>query len=170
VILRCLGHVGSERYGWRMHRGIWQVACLMALLVHLRILSVRRLRVTAAVTIGTVVCVAIWSGILSHALRKTRALCAILRSGVVAGSGRLIPNRWELSVWRGLSRHTNSLSHLTINWSFARGRALVSTLLCIGTVTFIIGLALRLFLLLLRFPLFANLLELYKVKSAWHSA
>jgi len=135
----------------------------MTLLVHLRVLSVRRLRVTAAVTIGTVVCVAVWGGILSHALRKARTLRAVLRGGVVARGRRLVPDGWELSVLRRLSRHTNSLSHLTVDWSFSRRRTIVSTLLRISTVALVISLALRLFLLLLCLPLFADFLELYEV-------
>jgi hypothetical protein len=139
----------------------------MTLLVHLGVLSVGRLRVAAVVTIGTVVCVAVWGSILSHALRKTRALRAILRRGVIARGCRLVPNGRELCVWRSLSRHTDSLSHLTIDGSFAWGTTLVPTLLNVGTVALVVGLAQSLLLLLLGLPLFPNLLELCEVdKSA----
>jgi hypothetical protein len=67
-------------------------ACLMVLLVHLRVLSVGRLRITAAVTIGTVVYIAVGGGILRHALRKTWTLRAVLRSCRVARGGRLVPD------------------------------------------------------------------------------
>jgi hypothetical protein len=137
----------------------------MTLLVHLRVCSVRRLGITAAVTTGTVVRVAVWSRILSHALRKTWTLGAVLRRGVVARGSRLVPDGRELSVWRGLSRATNSLTHLTIDLRFSGGCTLVSTLLLIGPVALIVSLAQRLFLLLLSFPLFADLLELYKFSS-----
>lgn len=142
----------------------------MTLLVHLRILSVRRLRITAAVTIGTVVCVAVGGGILSHALRKTWTLRAVLRSGVVARGGRLVPDGWELSVRRRLSRHTNSLSHLPVDWRLSLGRTIMRTLLLISPVALVISLARRLFLLLLCLPLLANLLELYEfLKSATYN-
>lgn len=131
----------------------------MALLVHLRVLSVRRLGVTAVVTIWTVVCVAIGSRILSHALRKTRTLSAVLGRGIVARGCGLIPNRRQLCMRRTLSWYTNGLSHLSVDRCFAWRTALV-TLLCIGSVALIVSLALSLFLLLLCLPFFANLLEL----------
>lgn len=137
----------------------------MTLLVHLRVRSVGRLRVTAIVTIGTVVFVAVWGSILSHALRETWALRSVLRSGVVARRCRLVTDRRELGVRRGLSRDTNGLSHLTVDWSFTGRRTLVGTLLCIDPVTLIVSLALRLLLLFLCLPLFTDLLELYKASS-----
>jgi hypothetical protein len=103
-------------------------ARLMTLLIHLGVLSVGRLRITAIVTIGTVVCVAIWGSILSHALRKAWALRAILRRGIIARGCRLVPDGRELRVWRSLSGHTDGLSHLTIDgsprcWTSARWRS-----------------------------------------------
>jgi hypothetical protein len=135
-------------------------------LVHLRVLSVRRLRVAVAVTIWTVVCIAVGSRILSHALRKTWTLSAVLRRGIIAGGCGLIPNGRQLCVRRTLSWYTHGLSHLSVGRCFAWRTALM-TLLCIGSVALIISLALGLFLLLLRLPFFANLFELCIVdKSA----
>lgn len=79
----------------------------MVLLVHLRVLSIGRLWITAAVTIGTVVRIAVGGGILSHSLRKTGALGAVLRSSRVARGGRLIPDRRELRMLGRLPRDTN---------------------------------------------------------------
>jgi hypothetical protein len=142
-------------------------ARLMTLLIHLGVLSVGRLRITAIVTIGTVVCVAIWGSILSHALREAWALRAILRRGIIARGCRLVPDGRELRVWRSLSGHTDGLSHLTIDGSFAWGATLVPTLLDVGTVALIVSLAQSLFLLLLGFPLFPDFLEFCEVdKSA----
>ena len=62
----------------------------MTLLVHLWVLSVRRLRVTAVVTIWTVVRIAVGGGILSHALRKTWTLRAVLRGSAVTRGRRLV--------------------------------------------------------------------------------
>ena len=70
----------------------------MVLLVHLGVLSVGGLRVTAAVTIGTVVRIAVGGGILSHSLRKTGALRSVLGSSRVARGSRLVPDRRELRV------------------------------------------------------------------------
>jgi hypothetical protein len=140
---------------------------LMPLLVHLRVLSVGRLRITAAVTIGTVVCVAIGSSILSHALRKPWTLRAVLRRGIVARGSRLVPDGRQLRMRGTLSWHTNGLSHLAVHRSFPRGATLM-TLLRVGTVALVLGLALSLFLLLLRLPLFANFLKLYTSSSSQH--
>ena len=137
----------------------------MVLLVHLRVLSVRRLWVTAAVTIGTVVRIAVWGGILGHAFRKAWTLRAVLRSSCVARGGWLIPDRRELRVCRGLSGDADCLPHLSIDRSFRR-TALVSALLHIGAVSLFVGFACSLFLLLLRLPLFADFLEFCDAKSA----
>jgi hypothetical protein len=137
----------------------------MVLLVHLRVLSVRRLRVTAAVTIGTVVCIAVGGGILRHALRKTRTLRAILRSSCVAGGGRLVPDGRKLRVLRRLSGDTDSLSHLSVDRSFG-GTTLMGTLLNVGAVSLFVGLARGFLLLLLCLPLFSDLLELCEVELA----
>jgi hypothetical protein len=141
------------------------VVYLMTLLVHLGVLSVGRLGVTAIVTIGTVVG-AVWGRILSHVLRQTRTLGAVLWSSIVARGRRLVPNGRQLRVRRTLSRHTDSLSHLPVDRSFARRASFVTAaLLNVGSMTLVICLALSLFLLLLGFPLFTNLLEFYvKVK------
>jgi hypothetical protein len=132
---------------------------LVSLLVHLRVLSVWRLRVAAAVTIGTVVRVVVGGRILSHALRQTWALCAVLGSRVVARGRRLIADGWQLRVGRTLAWHTNSLSHLPIDRGFTRRASFMDALLLISPVAFIVGLALGLFFLLLRLPFFADLLE-----------
>jgi hypothetical protein len=137
----------------------------MVLLVHLRVLSVGRLGITAAVTIGTVVCIAVGGGILRHALRKTRTLRAILRSSCVARGGRLVPDGGKLRVLRRLSGDTDSLSHLSVDRSFGSA-TLVGTLLNVSAVTLLVGLARGLLLLLLRLPLFSDLLELCKVELA----
>jgi hypothetical protein len=131
---------------------------LMVLLVHLRVLSVGRLRVTAAVTIGTVVCIAVGGSILRHAFRKTWALRAILRSSGVARGGRLIPYGRKLRVLRRLTRDADSLSHLSIDRSFGSA-TLVGALLLIGAMALLVGLARSLLLLLLRLPLFSDFLE-----------
>jgi hypothetical protein len=133
---------------------------LVTLLVHLGVLSIWRLRVAAAVTIGTVVGVVVGGRILSHALRQTWALCAVLRSSIVTRGRRLIPNGRQLRVRRTLAWHTNSLSHLPINRGFTRRTSFVDALLLISTVALIIGLALGLFFLLLRLPFFADFLKL----------
>jgi hypothetical protein len=138
---------------------------LMVLLVHLRVLSVGRLRVTVAVTIGTVVCITVGGGILRHAFRKTWALRAILRSSRVARSGRLVPDGRKLRVLRRLTRDTDSLSHLSVDRSFGSA-TLVGALLNIGAVTLLVGLACGLLLLLLRLPLLADFFELWEVKLA----
>jgi hypothetical protein len=134
----------------------------MTLLVHLGVLSVGRLGITAAVTIGTVVCVAVWGSILSHALRKTWTLRSILRGSIVARGCRLIPNGRELRVRGSLSRHTDSLSHLPVHGGFTRRTTLVHALLDVSSVALVISLALGLFLLLLCLPFFSNFFEFYK--------
>lgn len=133
---------------------------LMALRVHLRVLSIRRLRITAAVTIWTIVCVAVWGRILGHAFRETWTLSAILRGGCVARGCSLIPDRRQLRMLGRLSRHTDCLSHLSIDRWFTRRSAVVLTLLHIGTVSFVVSLACGFLLLLLCLPLFSNLFEL----------
>jgi hypothetical protein len=150
-------------------RDRWERPRLMRLLVHLRVLSVGRLGVAAAVTTDTAVGNCLGIHVLCHAFgNPARALRAIRRSRVVPRSSRLVADGGQLGVRRGLSWHTNSLSHLSVDCrlSFARGTAVMGTLLRIGAVTLIIGLALCLFLLLLCLPLFADLLELCNVKSA----
>jgi hypothetical protein len=82
----------------------------MALLVHLRVLTVRRLGVAAAVSTGADMYVAVWGRILSHALRQAWTLRAILRRRVVVGGRRLVPDGWQLRVGRPLSWDTDSLS------------------------------------------------------------
>lgn len=118
----------------------------MRLLVHLWVLSVGRL------------------GVVCHAFGDPAwTLRAIRRSRVVTRSGRLVADRGQLCVRRRLPWYTNSLLHLSVNsrLSFARGTAIMGTLLCIGAVTLVVSLALCLFLLLLCLPLFADLLELF---------
>jgi hypothetical protein len=139
----------------------------MALLVHLRVLTVRRLGVAAAVSTGADMYVAVWGRILSHALRQAWTLRAILRRRVVVGGRRLVPDGWQLRVGRALSWDTDCLSHLSVNRGFAGRTALMLTLLCISSVALVVSLALSLLLLLLRLPFFADLFELYiVVKSA----
>lgn len=136
----------------------------MVLLVHLRVLSVRRLWITAAVTIGTVVRIAVWGGILGHAFRKAWTLRAVLRSSCVARGGWLIPNGRELRMLRSLPGDTDCLPHLSVDRSFGR-TTLVSALLHISAVSLFVGFACSLFLLLLRLPLFADFLEFCNAKS-----
>jgi hypothetical protein len=137
----------------------------VALLVHLRVLSVRRLRVTAVVTIWTVVRIAVGGGILSHALRKTWALRAVLRGSAVPRGCRLVPDGRELGVLRGLSGNTDCLAHLTINRRL-RSTSLMGALLHVGPVSLLVSFARSLLLLLLRFPLLANFLEFCKNELA----
>lgn len=134
---------------------------LVILLVHLRVLSVRGLGVTAVVTIGTVVRITVWGGILSHAFRKSRTLRAVLRGGVVARHSRLVPDGWKLSVRRRLTRYADSLSHLTVHGRFAGRATVMRTLLHIGAVALLVSFALLILLLLFRLPLFAYLFEFY---------
>jgi hypothetical protein len=133
----------------------------VTLLVHLRVLSIRGLGVTAAVTIGTVIHVAVWGGILSHAFREPGTLRAVLRRSVIARGSRLVPNGWKLSVRRRLTRHANSLSHLAIHWCFAWRATVVRALLHIGAVALFISFAQCILLLLLCLPLFAYLFKFY---------
>jgi hypothetical protein len=64
-------------------------------------------------------------------------------------------------VSRRLSRHTNSLSHLTVDGSV---RAVVMRSARVASPrTFVVGLAGSLLFLLLGFPLLTDLFELYKV-------
>jgi hypothetical protein len=135
----------------------------MVLLVHLWVLTVGRLRITAVVTIGTVVRIAVGGGILSHALRKTWALGAILRSSRVAGCRRLIPDRRELRVLRRLAGYTDCLSHLAVDGSL-RSTTVVGALLDVSAVSLFVRLACGFLLLLLGLPLFPNFLEFYKIK------
>lgn len=137
----------------------------MALLIHLRVLSVGRLRVTAVVTIWTVVRIAVGGGILSHALRKTWTLRAVLRSSAVARGCRLVPDGRELGVLGRLSGDADCLSHLSVNRRL-RSASLVSALLHVGPVSLFVGFARGLLLLLLRFPLLSNFLEFCKNKLA----
>jgi len=132
----------------------------VALLIHLRVLSVGRLRVTAVVTIWTVVRIAVGGGILSHALRKTWTLRAVLRSSAVARGCRLVPDGRELGVLGRLSRDADCLSHLSVNRRL-RSASLVSALLHVGPVSLFVGFARGLLLLLLRFPLLSNFLEFF---------
>jgi hypothetical protein len=67
---------------------------------------------------------------------------------------------------RSLSRHTDSLSHLTVNGGLARGSTLVDTLLHVGTVALIVSLAQCLLLLLLCLPLFPDLFELCNINKS----
>lgn len=136
---------------------------LMALRIHLRVLSVRRLGVTAAVITGTVVCIAVWGGILSHALRKTWALRAILRSSGVARGSRLVPDGRKLGMLRGLTRHANCLSHLPVDRSLAGSGTVVLTLLDVSAVTLLVSLARSLLFLLLCLPFFTDFFELCMV-------
>jgi len=115
----------------------------MTLLVHLWVLSVRRLRV------------------MSHALRKTWTLRAVLRGSAVTRGRRLVPEGWELGVLRRLSRDTNCLSHLSIDRCL-RSASLVGALLHVGPVSLFVGFARSLLLLLLRFPLLADFLEFFR--------
>lgn len=131
------------------------------LLVHLRVLAIRRLRVTVVVTTGTVVRIAVWGSILRHAFRKTWALRAVLGSGCIARSSRLITDGRELwMLWR-LTRHTDRLSHLAVYRRLTRSTTLMYALLHIGAVALFISLARCLLLLLLGFPFFAYLFEFY---------
>lgn len=130
---------------------------LMTLLVHLRVLAIWRRGITAAVTIGTVVDVAAGCAILCHSLRKPRALGSILRAGRVARSCRLVADGWQLRVTRTLTRHSNGLSHLSIDRSV--GTVVVTSLTVGGTLSLFVSLSLSFFLLLLCLPLLANFFE-----------
>ena len=133
---------------------------LMTLLVHLRILAVGRLRVTAAVTTRTVVGIAV-GVILSHSLRKPWALRAVLRARRVARDRRLISNRGQLIVTCCLPRNPDSLSHLTVDWRLrsvvVRGSRVA------GSLPLVISFAGGFLLLLFGLPLLADLFELCEV-------
>lgn len=135
------------------------------LLIHLWVLPVRRLRVTAAVTIGTVVCIAVGGGILSHAFRKTWTLRAVLRSSSVARSRGLIPDGRKLRMLRRLTRNTDSLTHLTIDGGFARSTTLMDALLHIGSMSLLVSFACSFLFLLLCLPFLANFLKFCRNKS-----
>jgi len=129
---------------------MFSVSCadLMALLVHLRVLAVRRLR------------------IMCHALGKAGTVCAILRSSRCARSCRLVPDGRELRVRGLLARYTYGLAHLSVDRSLRRATVvghtlLLSVLVHLGSLTFVVGLTLGFLFLLLSFPFFANFLELF---------
>ena len=143
----------------------------MTLLVHLRILAVRRLRITADVvtTTETDVCI-VGCYVLCHAFRKAGTMCTVLRSSRCAGRSRLIPNGWQLRVRGLLAWHTYSLSHLSIDRRLRRTTVVRNTLLLLlllmlllhlSAMTLIVGLARGFLFLLLGLPFFADLLKLY---------
>lgn len=132
----------------------------MTLLVHRRVLAVRRLRVTAAVTIRAVVCIAGRGGILPHALAEARTLRAVLRTGCVARCSRLVPDRRELRMAGCLPRDSaDRLSHLTVDRSVVA--VVVGAALFGGSLGFFCSLALCFLFLLLGFPFLADFLELW---------
>jgi hypothetical protein len=92
-------------------------------------------------------------------------LRVILRSSGVARGGRLVPDGRKLRVLGTLSGNIDSLSHLFVDRTF-RCATLLGTLLDVGAVALRIGLARGLLLLLLRLPLFSDLLELCEVELA----
>lgn len=147
---------------------MFSVSCadLMALLVHLRVLAVRRLRITIKdVTTRTHVHT-VGSRILCHALGKAGTVCAILRSSRCARSCRLVPDGRELRVRGLLARYTYGLAHLSVDRSLRRATVvghtlLLSVLVHLGSLTFVVGLTLGFLFLLLSFPFFANFLELW---------
>jgi DNA-binding transcriptional ArsR family regulator len=146
---------------------------LMTLLVHLGVLAIRRLRVTVVAVIITTA-IKIVGCILCHALREAGAVCAVLRRGRRTRCSWLVSNRGKLRVRGLLTRHTNSLSHLSIDRRFRRATVmrdtlLLSMLLHLGAMTLVISLASSFFLLLLSFPFFANFFELYNEMSAMHT-
>jgi hypothetical protein len=69
---------------------------------------------------------------------------------------------------RGLARDANRLSHLSVDRRFRRA-SLVSALLHVSAVSLFVGLARGLFFLLLRFPLFSDLLEFCRATLASYS-
>ena len=147
---------------------MFSVSCadLMALLVHLRVLAVRRLRITIKdVTTRTHVHT-VGSRILCHALGKAGTVCAILRSSRCARSCRLVPDGWELRVRGLLARYTDGLTHLSVDRSLRRAAVvghtlLLSMLVHLGALTFVVGLTLGFLFLLLCLPFFANFLKLW---------
>jgi hypothetical protein len=132
----------------------------MALLVHLRVLCVRGLGVTAAVSARADIHIVIGGRILSHAFGQTWTLRSVLRRRVVARGCGLVSDRGQLRVGRALSWYTDSLPHLTVDRGFTRRTTLMGALLCICPVALVVSLALGLLLLLLCLPLLANFLEL----------
>jgi len=131
-------------------RRVFSVSCadLMTLLVHLRVLAVRRL------------------GVMCHALGKAGAVCAILRSSRCARCCRLVPDGWELRVRGLLARYTNGLAHLSVDRSLRRTTVVCHTLLLsvlvhLSALTFVVGLTLGFLFLLLCLPFFANFLKLF---------
>ena len=101
--------------------------------------------------------------ILCHALRDTRAL-RVLRTRGVARRRRLVTDWGELRVCRSLSRHADSLSHLTVDRSV--GAVVVRSARVASTRTLVVGLAGSLLLLLLSLPLLSDLFEFYVVELA----
>lgn len=141
-------------------------AGLMALLVHLRVLAVWRLRVTIEVVNTRTSIHNVGSRILCHALGKTGTMCAILRSSRCARGCRLVPDGRELRVGRLLTRYTNGLTHLSVDRSLRRATVVSHTLLLgvlvhLGALTLVVGLTLGFLFLLLSLPFFANFLELW---------
>jgi hypothetical protein len=98
---------------------------------------------------------------MSHALRKTWTLRAILRSSTVTRGCRLVPDGRELRVLGGLSRDADCLSHLAINRSL-RSASFMGALLNISPVSLFVGFTCSLLLLLLCFPLLSNFLEFFR--------
>ena len=133
----------------------------MTLLVHLRVLTVWRLWVTAAVTTWTVVDIAGGGAILSHSLSEPWALSAILRPRSVTRGSRLISDRRQLRMPRCWPRYAYCLSHLTVDRSI--GGVVVGCAAFGGTLSLLFGLALGFLLLFLGFPFFANFFEFCEV-------
>ena len=131
---------------------------LVALLVHLRVLAVGRLGVTAVVTIGAVVRIAGGGAILGDALCEPWALGAILRTRRVTRRSRLITDGRELRVTRRLAGHADSLTHLAVDRRL--GAVLVTAVLVSGALPLLVGLALGFLFLLLCLPLLADFFEL----------
>ena len=138
----------------------------MALLVHLRVLAVRRLRVTIEDVTTWTEMHNVGSRVLCHALGKAGTVCAILRSSRCARSCRLVPDGWELRVRGLLTRYTDGLTHLAVDRSLRRAAVvghtlLLSMLVHLGALTFVVGLTLGFLFLLLCLPFFANFLKLW---------
>jgi hypothetical protein len=134
---------------------------LMTLLVHLRVRAVGRLRVAAAVTIGAVVDIGGEGDVLSHALRQTGALRAVLRPRRAARSSGLVADGGKLGMTRRLPWHSDGLSHLTIDGRLGAILVRGAMVLFGGSVPLFIGLARCFFLLLFRFPFFSDFFKLY---------
>lgn len=131
----------------------------MTLLVHLWVLTIGRLGVTAAVTIWAVVRIASRGGILSNALCQPWALCSVLGTRRVAGRSRLVADGGKLRVAGSLARHANRLAHLSVHGCF--GTVVVAAILFGCALSLLVRLALGLLFLLLGLPFFANFLEFY---------